>query len=129
MTYFYPNKKVLLKNIDKLTKEKSFTSASELYALVSLEERKAGYGTGNIQNTLRELFQDGHILFSGIKSTFDIPVNYSDMQNISIILTQKGYERIDVWYKRAYRFVLYERHNLFVLFSLVLSIIALVLSA
>lgn len=129
MVYFYPNKKKLLQTIRELTKQKISTSASEIFEIISQEERRSGYGTGNLQNVLYELFQEKYIFLGNIRSVFDLPVNYDQLQNIAIVLTEKGKRKTDVWYKRIGYFILYDKHNLFIILSFVLSVTAFIVSA
>lgn len=44
------------------------------------------------------------------------------------ILTRLGYQEFDPCWKKSWRFILYDKHNLFALLSLFISVIALVFS-
>ena len=48
--------------------------------------------------------------------------------NSSVRLTFLGEQEFDPWYTKFWRFILYDKHNLFVVFALIVSIISLVAS-
>lgn len=48
--------------------------------------------------------------------------------DIIYILTPSGHQEFDSFLKKSLRFVLYDRHNVFVILSLLIGIIALVIS-
>lgn len=48
--------------------------------------------------------------------------------NSSIILTPLGEREFDPWYKKLWRFVFYDKHNLFIILALIISIISLLIS-
>ena len=65
-----------------------------------------------IENCLRLLILDGDIIDDGI----------------FYCLTPKGYEFSDIWHKRFWRFLIWEKHNLFSLLTFIISLVSLVLS-
>lgn len=47
---------------------------------------------------------------------------------IFYVLMPRGYESFDPFYKKVFRFVMYDKHNLYILISVFVSITALVIS-
>jgi hypothetical protein len=43
-------------------------------------------------------------------------------------LTLKGQQFFDPWYKKTFRFILFDKHNLFILLSFLISVLALIFS-
>ncbi|MDD3065826.1 MAG: hypothetical protein PHT24_06185 [Endomicrobiaceae bacterium] len=50
------------------------------------------------------------------------------IQNNKYCLTPKGYKELDLEYKKFFRFIVWERHNLFSILAILISLTALVVS-
>lgn len=58
----------------------------------------------------------------------DKVIRKDQLPDIFYILTPLGYHEFDSFWKKSWLFILYDKNNLFVLFSLLISIVALVIS-
>lgn len=58
----------------------------------------------------------------------DKVIREDKLPDIFYILTTKGHQDLDCFYKKAVRFVLYDRNNLYIMFALLISVVSLVIS-
>ena len=55
-------------------------------------------------------------------------IRKDELPSIYYILTKKGHEEIGPWCNKTWNFVLYDKHNLFIILSLIISFFALFFS-
>jgi len=58
----------------------------------------------------------------------DKVIRKDQLPDIFYILTPSGHQEFDSSLKKIWRFIIYDKHNLFILLSLLISIVALVVS-
>ncbi len=58
----------------------------------------------------------------------DKVIRQDQLPDIFYILTPRGHQEFDSYWTKAWRFILYDRHNLFIILSIIVSVIALVIS-
>jgi len=58
----------------------------------------------------------------------DKVIRKDQLADTPYILAPLGYQEFDSYWKKSWRFILYDKNNLFILFSLLISIIALLIS-
>lgn len=97
MSYFKPDNKKILKLIRELTLEKPHTDQNEVCQKIPQRWKLAGCGTGNVQNTLVDLYRKKLIA----TATFD-PLFYEGTytNNKLFHLTDKGEQELKAWYQK-----------------------------
>ena len=58
----------------------------------------------------------------------DKVIRQDQLPDIFYILTPRGHQEFDSYWTKAWRFILYDKHNLFIIIALIISIISLVIS-
>lgn len=90
-----------------------------------------------LTKTLRKAFAetDGGVQVNTVvKHQMDLLVEeqkllrHDELPSIFYILTPKGHAVFDPWYKKVWNFILYDKNNLYVLVSIVISLISLVIA-
>jgi len=58
----------------------------------------------------------------------DKVIRQDQLPDIFYILTPLGHQEFDSFWVRAWRFILYDKHNLFIIIALIISIISLIIA-